>query len=279
VTVYTVGGSEAAAACGVDPYRSRVNLWARKRGLIPEPPQTEAALWGILLQPVVLSVLGNAHGFEVEEADAEFRDPERPWMVGHPDAFGHKDGASYVIDAKTTGGWNANQWGEDDAPTAYICQIQHYLHLTGLERGLLACLLGGQRLVLRTVHRDEKTIALILTLEEEFVEMCQSGEWPEPVGSTSDTETLRAMFPAGNPGKTVTLDPGALAALAEYRKVERVYQRVKVQRDELVQRLKIAIGDAEVAETPAGEIAARWTTYTRLGEVKRRFTITGNGGE
>ncbi len=275
----TVGGSEAAAACGVDPYRSRVNLWARKRGLISEPEPSEAMEWGTLIEPVILGVLASEYGYETW-AGSEFRDDDRPWCVGHPDAFAREgDGPAIVVDAKTTSGWNAQAWAPDDAPTAYVLQLQHYMHLTGLDRGLLACLIGGQRLELRTVNRDEHAIGLMLALEAEFVGLCTSGTWPDPVGSSSDADTLRAMFPAGETGKSVRLDRAGMRLVDEYRIVDRAYQRSKTQRDALKQRLQVLMGDAEVAESLGGDVLAKWTTYMRQGQPARRFTITANGGD
>ncbi len=276
----TIGGSEAAAACGVDPYRSRVNLWARKRGLIPEPEPSEAMMWGTLIEPVILGVLESEYGYSINADVSEYRDDDRPWMVGHPDAFArHADEPTIVVDAKTTSGWNAQAWAPDDAPTAYVLQLQHYMHLSGLDRGLLACLIGGQRLELRTVNRDDHAIELMLALEAEFVGLCTSGTWPDPVGSTSDADTLRAMYPAGETGKAVRLDRAGMRLVDEYRIVDRAYQRSKVQRDELKQRLQVLMGDAEVAESLGGDVLAKWTTYLRQGQPARRFTITANGGE
>lgn len=40
-TRFTIGGSEAAAAAGIDPHRSRVGLWLEKTGRV-EREETEA---------------------------------------------------------------------------------------------------------------------------------------------------------------------------------------------------------------------------------------------
>jgi predicted phage-related endonuclease len=269
---FTVGGSEAAAACGVDPYQSRVMLWARKTGRVAPPVETEAMRWGNLLQPVILDVLAK-YGYDVMPAPADaYRDQERPYIVGHPDAFGVTlDGPMTVIYAKTTGPWGASSWADDGAPTGYIVQLHHYMHLTGLDHGLLACLVAGQRLELRTVERDQTAIDLMLALLDEFAGYVERDEPPPPAGTDSDTEALRAMFPGG--GERVELDSDGMDDVRGYRVRDRAYQACKRQRDEYAQRIKLAMGDCEAAVSPAGEVVAKWSTYLRDGKPLRRFTV------
>src|SRR6266487_441319 len=71
-----IGGSEAASACGVDPFRSRIMLWAEKTGRI-ERPETEAMKWGKLLEPVVFAGL-ERQGYDVMPApDGEWSHDDR----------------------------------------------------------------------------------------------------------------------------------------------------------------------------------------------------------
>jgi predicted phage-related endonuclease len=246
-------------------------LWAEKQRYV-DRPETEAMLWGKLLEPVILDVLGN-HGYDLIPAVADgYRDPERPWLIGHPDAFASKDGARLVVDAKTTSAWNGSAWGADDAPTAYVCQLMHYMHLTGDDRGLLACLIGGQRLELRTVERDQETINLLLAGEEDFMRLVRRAEPPDPDGADSAGEALRAMFP-GESGRTHRLSREGERVWRELQDRDEQYKTVKRQRDELKQRLQAMMGDAEVALTLSDQVAAKWTLYMREGRPSRRFTV------
>ena len=86
-----IGGSEAAAACGVDPHTSRIMLWAEKTGKV-EREQSEAMRWGNLLQPVVYAEL-EAREWEVMPApDDEGVHPDLPWLTGHVDGYVNVDG-------------------------------------------------------------------------------------------------------------------------------------------------------------------------------------------
>ena len=50
---FTLGGSDAAAAAGIHPYMSDVELWARKTGRWTDNGAGEAAEWGLLLEPLL----------------------------------------------------------------------------------------------------------------------------------------------------------------------------------------------------------------------------------
>lgn len=54
-----IGGSDAAAAVGLSPYKSQLELWLEKTGrdaglVTPDPQDTkEPVYWGTLLEPIV----------------------------------------------------------------------------------------------------------------------------------------------------------------------------------------------------------------------------------
>jgi putative phage-type endonuclease len=260
---FSIGGSEAAAACGLDPWRSRVMLWAEKTGRI-ERDDSEPASWGRLLQPVICGEL-ERRGWEVSPAPPDgFRDEERPWMTGHPDGFTEVERVPGVLEVKTAGAWAGREWHEEaGAPLAYLVQLQHYFALTGYDVGLLACLVGGQRLETRVVHRDDTAIGRMIELEAAFLEYVKSDSPPPPDGSASAADALAALYPESRPGSVVRLDK---RGWAEYRALKaRREQRAAIDRQvaELEQRLKARIGEAEAAISPHDEICARWTSYER----------------
>lgn len=259
----TIGGSEAAAACGVDPYRSRVMLWAEKTGRV-ERESGEAATWGKLLEPVIYAEL-ERRGFALMPApEGGFKDDERPWLTGHPDGFAELDDQPALLEVKTAGVWTGREWQADaGAPLAYLVQLHHYFELTGYDLALLAVLIGGQRLETRIVRRDDAVIERMLEREDDFVEHVKRDSPPPPNGSDSAKDALSALYPASVPGKAVRLDRDGWA---EYRTLKaRREQRdaVEAQVAELEQRLKVRIGDAEAAVSPHDDVVARWTSYER----------------
>jgi putative phage-type endonuclease len=259
----TIGGSEAGAACGLDPYRSRVMLWAEKTGRI-ERETSEAARWGNLLQPVIAAELEH-RGFAVMPAPADgFRDDSKPWLTGHPDGFTEVEGAPGILEIKTAGPWAAKGWdGMAGAPLAYLAQLQHYFELTGYAVGLLAVLIAGQRLVTRVVQRDDVAIAHILEMEASLVEHIRSDQPPAPDGSDSARDALAGLYPRSAPGSVVRLTSDGFREYQTLKARREQRDAIAAQVEALEQRLKLTMGDAETAISPHDEVCARWTSYDR----------------
>ena len=280
----TIGGSEAASACGVDPFRSRIMLWAEKTGRV-ERPETEAMKWGKLLEPVVFQEL-ERQGFDVMPAPAEeWSHFDLKWMVGHVDGFVDIGDARGVLEIKTGSVFASHDWQSDaGAPLPYLVQVQHYLWLTGCPVALLACLIGGQRLELRTVEYDPDVAEAIVDLEADFLKYVRTDRPPPPDGSKSAADAIRALHPVSN-GKTVRLDKATWEACKELKARKEQLQTVKRQADELQQRIELAMGDAEVAISPFDTTAAKWTSreVTRIDttvlkaarpEIASEFAVT-----
>lgn len=259
---FTIGGSDAASACGVDPHRSRIMLWAEKTGRV-ETPETEAMRWGRILQPLIFDRLREL-GHDVypdawpDENGTQLRDAERGWCIGHPDGWiGDRTYTAGIVEVKT-----ANQWAHranGDVPIQYAAQIQHYLHLTGLPRALLAVLVGGQRLEVREVPRDDDAIALLLDLEADFYDHLRRDTIPPPDGSDDAKAALLALFPNAESGSVVRLDREHWRLLRELRARKEQAAIIDGQVTELENRLKSYMGTAERAISPHDDDAIRWS--------------------
>lgn len=264
----TLGGSDAAAACGVDPWTSQVMLWARLTGRA-EHPETEAMHFGRKLERVIWDELSE-RGFELLPAPAAgFRDPERKWLVGHPDGFVSQDmsptppratasAEGAVLEIKT-----ANQWAHrtgwcGEVPVAYQAQAQVYIHLTDRARCLVACLVAGSRLELRYIERDEDAIGLLLDGMERFLRYVKRDRPPPPDGSDSSKAALIVLYPQAQESKLVRLDREHWNLVRELRARKEQADTIAGQVRELENRLKAFMGDAELAISPHDTDALRW---------------------
>lgn len=273
----TIGGSTAAASCGLDPWKSRAELWLELTQRI-EPDERaserlrEAARWGSLLEPVIASEV-ESRGYAVLPAPAD------PFVDGlmhaHLDGFVSvltegerglpgRDGFSTrgpdpssgspsvstrgVLEVKTASAYRSREWGDDenpDVPIAVFCQVQHYLEVTKLEWGLIAALLGGQRLILRPVQRDEAWGAALRAKEAEFLALVESDMPPAPDGSESADEMLRLLYPQSEPGKLVELTSADYETVQEIATRRRAVKEAEAQLSEQEQTLKARLGDGE----------------------------------
>ena len=61
-----IGGSDASIVCGVNRYRSPVELWMNKTGQLQEEEAGEAAYWGTQLESLVRAEFTKRTGIEVQ---------------------------------------------------------------------------------------------------------------------------------------------------------------------------------------------------------------------
>lgn len=254
---FTLGGSVAAAAAGIDPYRSRVMLWAELTGRAART-DTEAMWWGRALEPVIDAAMSE-RGYEPMPAPDGFTDPERPWLVGHPDGFVALDGSRAVYERKTVGQWAHRANGSGAAvPLPYQAQAQIYMHLTDCARTLVATLVGGQRLEVGTVERDERAIAGLLERMEDFRTHLRRDRPPAPDGSDSARAAVIALFPDAQESKVYRLTRDEWRDVRELRARREQREAIDWQIVELENRLKLAMGDAETAISPHDTDALHW---------------------
>lgn len=258
----TIGGSEAAAACGVDPWRSQVALWVEKTGKVEHEDGhgAEAMKWGSLLEPVIAAEVAKQLGEKVQtdmSAVDESSDPERPWMVGHLDGSVLLTDGPAVLEVKTAGLRSAPFW-QDSVPAPYVLQVHHYMHLTGWKLAYVACLIGGQRLVIREVPRDDELIELMLRGEDRFVEYVETDTPPPPDGSEATDDVLRRLYPLALEGvRHLSREDAAL--IGELQQLRRQIKQLQSAEAEAEQAIKFALGNASVGMLE-GRVLVRWPT-------------------
>ncbi len=252
----TIGGSSAAAATGLDPFRSRVQLWLELTGRVEPPDESEAMRWGTLLEPVIAAEV-ETRGYVTVPAPADEIVDGR--MSAHLDGYvadandgdhlGTQDyGPRGVLEIKTANAYRSREWGDEespDVPIAYYVQTQHYLEVTRLDWALIACLLGGQKLILRPVTRDEKVGAALREQEAAFLDLVERDEAPAPDGSESADAMLRLLHPEHEPGRLVDLTATDYDLVREIQSRREAARQADRQLSELEQALKMRLGDGE----------------------------------
>ena len=60
-----LGGSDASVVCGINRFKSPVELWLEKTGQLPPQDVGEAAYWGNVLEPFVKDEFTKRTGIEI----------------------------------------------------------------------------------------------------------------------------------------------------------------------------------------------------------------------
>ena len=259
-----IGSSDAAAAVGLNPYLSPLELWmiktGRDAGLPKLDPNDEEspAYWGHILEPIVAAHYTKSTGNRVRKVNAVLQhpDPDKSWMLANIDREVIGVGDVQILECKTAGINGARFWKEGVPEYAQL-QVHHQLAVTGKDAADVAVLLGGQHLEIHRIVRDEGLIRNLVRLEREFWHYVETDTPPPADGSESADRALRCLYPSDS-GQTIDLSDDRVLS-ATFTDLVALRARIaEAEKEEakLKQRLQEAMGTASGAIFETGEV--RW---------------------
>lgn len=167
-----VGGSDVGVIMGVNTYKGIMTLWREKTGKAkPEDiSHKPAVILGNAVEPALRDEYAYRHpNVKVEEPQYMLQDDEHPWRQASLDGvLTYEDGRKEVLEIKTVGWPSVKYWEPDTVPISYVCQVMHYMAVSGYRRAQLIAMIGNSRIIERTVERDELLIEMIEDAVDEF---------------------------------------------------------------------------------------------------------------
>lgn len=178
-----IGGSDVSVIMGVNTWRSISDLWMEKTGRKqPEDLSHKPAIMlGNAMEPVLRSEYAYRHpDVQVAEPDYMLQDVEHPWRQASLDGvLTFSDGHREVLEIKTVGSYAARSWEYGSVPVGYTLQVMHYMAVSGYQRAQLIALIGNNRIIERTVERDDELIGEIEEACDRFWECVTGDHEPE----------------------------------------------------------------------------------------------------
>ena len=177
-----IGGSDASVVCGINRYKSPVELWMEKTNQLPHQEAGEAAYWGTQLEPFVRAEFTKRTGIEVSRRNELLQSEEHPFMLANLDGICEvPDVGPCIFEAKTASAYKVGEW-EDAIPDEYALQLAHYMAVTGYAGAYIAVLIGSMiahhhcqdiqsgrhRVPQRSVH-PTSPIALSLSIPSKYL--------------------------------------------------------------------------------------------------------------
>lgn len=269
-----IGGSDVAAALGLSPWRTPVELWQDKRGESEPQPTSDSMHFGTILEDIVAKEFQERTGMKVQRVNYTFADGEDDWMranidraIVNPDISGNvravkdpKEGKPVVttdaiLECKTASAFSAALWGdsqEDEIkagkivtehriPLYYETQAQWYMRLTGVPVCYVAVLIGGNDFRMYKICRNEEAITAIVEKCRVFwFDYVKTGVAPEPM----DIDDIRHLY-RREVGPMVEASAEAAIALGEYRNLKGQAETIKKQMDAVATQIAGYIGENE----------------------------------
>lgn len=270
-----IGSSDAAAAVGLNPYKSALELWMEKSGKLTQPESCAEGedksplYWGTVLESVVADHYARKTGKRVRRVNAVLQHPNHPWMLANLDRQIVGDSDVQILECKTAGINGAKLWREG-VPEYVQLQVQHQLAVTGYLAADVAVLIGGNDFRIYRIDRDEELIARLIELEADFWQKVESGIAPDTDGSRSAGQALGYLFPQ---------DTGTVLDWSEKDQANIIFNQLLLirrqlndleqQESQLKQQLQQSMGDASKAVLVNGSVSWKASADSLVLDTKR----------
>jgi putative phage-type endonuclease len=285
-----IGGSDAAAICGVSPYRTPLQVWEDKRGLSGVMPDNDAMLWGRILEPAVRQRYADVTGRAVRVPEGILQHPQFNFMLANIDGFtDDKRG----VEVKTAA--SPKEWGDpgtDEIPLLYIFQVQHYMTITGFAVFDVPVLIGGRDFRIYEVPADNELQEMLVEKEAAFWKMVQEATPPEPVNYEDVLRRFRQ-----SKAETITATGGIVDSVNQLRHVREELKKIEADEEALKTYILGQMKEADTLIDVDGSVLATWKSnkpvnrvdlkalqkdlpdiyskYLKPGEASRRFLLKG----
>src|SRR5574344_2117656 len=257
-----IGSSDAAAACGLNPYMSMLELWMIKTGRVQQNIEDESSghaplYWGKQLEPLVAEYYSMHTNNKVRRVNAVLQhpDPDKAFMLANLDYSVVGSDAVQILECKTAGEHGAKLW-RDGVPLYVLCQVQHQLAVTGKQAAHVCVLLCGHETKIFKVTRSESVIQHIIQAERYFWECVETDTPPSVDASESAAKAILQLYPAHIPLSVEDLSQNENANLM-FDKLIKMKEEIQHQQerfDQLKHEIQMMMQDKERAVFANGSV-------------------------
>lgn len=257
-----ISGTDAGSICGLNPYKSSLQVFIDKTTDKIEEVDNEAMKQGRDLEEYVAHRFCEATGKKVRRANAIFCSDENPWMLANFDrlVIGEKAG----LECKTVSAYGADQWKDGAIPMHYLLQCQHYLAVAGYDSWYIAALILGKDFIVHKIERDEELISDLVAIERHFWENhVLSGIIPNPDGSKAADEFLSNYFGKAKKDSSMEL-VGFDEKLDRRSEILDEISKLQKEQSQIEQEVKLYMEDHEAAVSEKYKVLWNNVDSTRL---------------
>lgn len=257
-----IGGSDAGAICGVNPYSSAMKVFKDKSGDEIEEQNNEAIRIGHDLEDYVAQRFTEATGLKVRKSNFMYRSVEHPFMIADVDRLVVGEDAG--LECKTASAYNADKWADGNIPLHYVMQCYHYMAVTGKRTWYIAAVILGREFTYRKLEWDDELISRLISIEDNFWNShVVPGVILPPDGSKACDEVLQQYFHTARKASTVKL-VGFDEKLKRREEILRYISELQEEQKQIEQEVKLYMQDNEYAESGCFRVSWKNIASTKL---------------
>ena len=257
-----IGGSDAGAICGVNPYSSAMKVFKDKTSGETEEQDNEAVRIGHDLEDYVSQRFTEATGLKVRKSNFMYRSKEHPFMIADVDRLVVGEDAG--LECKTASAYNADKWADGNIPLHYVMQCCHYMAVTVKRTWYIAAVILGREFTYRKLEWDDALIGRLVAIEDNFWNSyVVPGVIPPPDGSKACDEVIGQYFPAARKGSTARL-VGFDEKLKRREEIVRHISELQEEQKQIEQEVKLFMQDNEYADSKHFRVSWKNVDSTKL---------------
>ena len=257
-----LGGSDAGAVCGLNPYVSPMAVYRDKVSDETDMGDNEAMRQGRDLEEYVAQRFMEETGLKVRRSNKMYRSVEYPWMIADVDRMVAGGGAG--LECKTVSAYNKDRWADGGIPVHYLLQCYHYMIVAGCRTWYLAAVILGQDFQYRRIEYDEETAQNLIALESDFWNNhVLPRHMPDPDGSKSCDEVLEQYFRQRGKAEAIEL-VGFDQKLERRQEIEETMKLLETEKRQIDQEIKVFMDGHETADSGRYRVTWREVISSRL---------------
>ena len=263
----SIGGSDAAAACGQSPWTSQLALYCDKMGLLPDRETNESMRRGTYLEQYVAERFMEETGKKVQRDNTMWCDEEYPFLTANIDRTVVGEHAG--LECKTMNDYSSRDFDFEsgEIPVQYYYQCQHYMMVMGWDYMYIAFSTNFSFAWLK-IERNDSFIETMRMQEVDFwYNHIVKHLRPEADGSESSMEVLEDLYPEEYEGSVITFDFDNMGA--KYMFLNEEAKRIKEEKDEIKAKICDKLQSAE--EGLSMNYKATWKTQPKDSFDSKRF--------
>jgi len=260
-----IGGSDIGAICGVSPFSSARQVYLTKTGqysdaLTFSDVAKERMHFGHMLEPIVADEYVRRTGAHLVQLNATMYHKDYPWALANIDRLIVDDEGTPlgILECKTTGEYNNEAWESGELLMSYIYQLNWYLWILGLERGVFACLVGGNKFYYYDVFRNDELVQYVMFPAAKSFWFDNVLALKEPEMQSADTEFANTTYNTVVKNSEIVLEDDVANELAAT--VVDAKAKIKAYTatmEEAQNRLKDRLKDVEIGYTK--DFTIKWS--------------------
>jgi putative phage-type endonuclease len=239
-----IGGSSIATLLGLNmKYETPYALWEKMTGKVAKFEGNAATTRGTLLEPSIIAWVELEFGWTANEDTIEdyvYQHIEHPFIIGSPDreAWAGSNTEKRIIEAKST----RMLITPDTVSDSWVVQINHYMGLSGIHKGVIAWINGNLEFQSLMVEFNQELFDLGIDAAISFM---MNNVYPNIPPDILTSEDAARRYPVQTSGKNFEASDSVVTLISD---VARLKKEVKAQEETLKKRegeLKMLIGDSE----------------------------------